>query len=363
MKTKFFSTIVLLGALLGGIFFTGCQNPVIAINTDKFDSSQNLNTYKGLGFDLKAFNGNKQAKLSVVKVSRQGFGVANSTPSNELGNDSSILVAFDYPVMDANVSFAWLGGREMAKVDLIAYDGVTILKSFTFKNGTDGVDTYANLSLKNSPNFKYMRFSAVGNGSDFLINDIQAVVSKEPSKTELITEKSEVIKLTPDKPKPVKPIKPKPVKPVKPTPVKPVTPKPVKPSGLDKNLLVKLVNEVRAKGTNCGGVWHPSVGPIKWNDKLEIAAKRHSDDMFKHNHFDHTGTDGSLLRDRINDAGYEWSFIGENIASGYPNERAVIAGWLRSTGHCKNIMNGNFKDMGIAKTGKYWTQDFGTGWN
>jgi uncharacterized protein YkwD len=34
--------------------------------------------------------------------------------------------------------------------------------------------------------------------------------------------------------------------------------------------------------------------------------------------------------------------------------------WLGSEGHCKNIMNGGFKDMGVGRDGDYWTQEFGS---
>jgi len=50
-------------------------------------------------------------------------------------------------------------------------------------------------------------------------------------------------------------------------------------------------------------------------------------------------------------------------------DEAVLAmeGWLASPGHCKNIMNADFKEVGMAfhyKEGShytyYWTQDFAT---
>jgi len=33
---------------------------------------------------------------------------------------------------------------------------------------------------------------------------------------------------------------------------------------------------------------------------------------------------------------------------------------LHSPGHCANIMNKNFREMGVARVGDYWTQDFGS---
>lgn len=34
-------------------------------------------------------------------------------------------------------------------------------------------------------------------------------------------------------------------------------------------------------------------------------------------------------------------------------------GWLTSQGHCANIMNSSFAEMGIGRVENYWTQDFG----
>jgi len=42
----------------------------------------------------------------------------------------------------------------------------------------------------------------------------------------------------------------------------------------------------------------------------------------------------------------------------YPNVDAVVAGWLASPGHCRNIMNTNFRYMGMGETDLYWTQVF-----
>jgi uncharacterized protein YkwD len=82
--------------------------------------------------------------------------------------------------------------------------------------------------------------------------------------------------------------------------------------------------------------------------------------MFKNNFFDHTGSDGSEIGDRVTRRSYIWKACGENIAKGYNAEADVIKGWIESTGHCINIMYPGFKDMGVSKVGNYWTQVFGT---
>ena len=49
---------------------------------------------------------------------------------------------------------------------------------------------------------------------------------------------------------------------------------------------VDLVNAKRQSGYRCGSEYFPAVDPIAWNEELTVAAQRHSDDMFEHDHFD-----------------------------------------------------------------------------
>ena len=70
------------------------------------------------------------------------------------------------------------------------------------------------------------------------------------------------------------------------------------------------------------------------------------------------------MTDRIVFAGYNFkgykSFaVGENIAFGQTSIKEVMAGWFKSEGHCKNLMNPAFKEVGVAENSKYWVQDFG----
>lgn len=122
---------------------------------------------------------------------------------------------------------------------------------------------------------------------------------------------------------------------------------------------VKAVNALRTEGCKCGTTKMPPVTPISWNDQLAEAAQRHANDMAKNKHFDHTGTDGSSSAQRISDAGYKWRSVGENIAWGYQDIEAVIAGWVKSKGHCENMMSADFTEMGAAQNGTYWVQTFG----
>lgn len=132
--------------------------------------------------------------------------------------------------------------------------------------------------------------------------------------------------------------------------------------------VLKLVNDVRKTGATCGGVYKPPVAPLQWNDQLATAAEGHSRDMADRNYFSHTSLDGRTFVQRINVAGYTgYRALGENIAAGYNTPDDVMKGWMSSPGHCSNIMNPVFKDLGVGyayNSGSmyknYWTQDFGS---
>ena len=127
------------------------------------------------------------------------------------------------------------------------------------------------------------------------------------------------------------------------------------------------VNQLRAAGATCGarGSFAPA-GPLTWSTQLTQAAAAHSQDMVTNNFFSHTGSSGSTLSTRVNATGYSWSALGENIAAGYGTVNIVMDGWMDSDGHCANIMNPNFTQIGMAcivrgsqanAYSNYWTMD------
>jgi uncharacterized protein YkwD len=132
----------------------------------------------------------------------------------------------------------------------------------------------------------------------------------------------------------------------------------------DKEMLT-LVNNTRAAARDCGATRYSATSPLAWHCQLESAAQAHSAAMADNDFFDHTGVDGSSPGDRITAAGYQWRTYGENIAAGYGDAQAAMEAWIGSSGHCANLMNPNFTEMGAAMAsggnsayGIYWTQDF-----
>jgi len=110
--------------------------------------------------------------------------------------------------------------------------------------------------------------------------------------------------------------------------------------------------------------------PLTLNSKLTAAAQTHSQNMGNLDFFSHTGADGSSFSQRVSASGYTWSATGENIAAGHTTPDAVVNGWINSPGHRANILDANYRDIGIGyfylanDTGNvnwqsYWTQKFG----
>jgi uncharacterized protein YkwD len=140
------------------------------------------------------------------------------------------------------------------------------------------------------------------------------------------------------------------------------------PEGRDiGRTILDAVNRARATERNCGERHFTAAPALRWNPALSAAALAHSNDMARQNYFSHEGRDGREVADRAVQAGYRWRGIGENIAAGQESPEEVMAGWLASPGHCANIMNRWFTEMGSAyavgggRGGRpYWTQVFGT---
>ena len=131
--------------------------------------------------------------------------------------------------------------------------------------------------------------------------------------------------------------------------------------------VLELVNNARTEPRRCGGRPFNATRPVSRSAVLGKAALLHAGDMARHNYFSHTGRDGSTPAERVRRVGYKFRATGENIAAGPSTPEAAVAGWIKSPGHCANLMNPVYSEMGAAfavernsKFGVYWTQVFGT---
>lgn len=126
-----------------------------------------------------------------------------------------------------------------------------------------------------------------------------------------------------------------------------------------KDILDPL-NEARTQGYTCGDQYYEPVRPVVWNKILGDVALEHSLDMAENGFLSHKGSNGLDTGERLTRAGYVWTTYGENVGQGYRTSEDAIKAWLRSKRHCKNIMNPEFTEAGVAyaksKTLRYyWT--------
>ena len=121
--------------------------------------------------------------------------------------------------------------------------------------------------------------------------------------------------------------------------------------------MLALVNNVRRRGADCGSQGRfGAAGPLSMSPQLRCAARNHSRDIVERGFFDHTNPDGEGPSDRMARTGYEWSYWGENLALGLRTPEQVLAGWLRSPGHCASLMKPEFTETGVGQfSSNVWT--------
>ncbi|HCT65032.1 MAG TPA: serine protease [Lachnospiraceae bacterium] len=111
--------------------------------------------------------------------------------------------------------------------------------------------------------------------------------------------------------------------------------------------VVNLVNAERAK---------EGLSALSVDAKVAAAAQVRAAEI--KTSFSHTRPDGRSCFTALAEAGASYSGAGENIAIGQKTPSEVVTAWMNSEGHRKNIMNPNFKYIGIGVDGTAWTQFF-----
>lgn len=117
--------------------------------------------------------------------------------------------------------------------------------------------------------------------------------------------------------------------------------------------VLRLVNEERTKA---------GCTPVAASSALTGLAGDFSKAMAEGGFFDHTDPSGASPWDRAAKAGIT-NLGGENIARGQADAAAVMEAWMNSPGHRANILNCDFKTLGVGvhlgAGGPWWTQNFG----
>lgn len=135
---------------------------------------------------------------------------------------------------------------------------------------------------------------------------------------------------------------------------------------LSHRVLVR-VNRLRRSGMRCSGVWQRRVTPVRHNARLATAARIYSRRLAVLRFFSHVDrVTGARPGSRATEVGYRWATVGENLGAGYATPAAVIRAWRKSPSHCRNMMDGRWRHLGVgwfygpeSRWGSYWVQLFG----
>ena len=113
----------------------------------------------------------------------------------------------------------------------------------------------------------------------------------------------------------------------------------VEASSLSAGALLRLTNESRKQA---------GLQELKQSDQLKQAAEAKAKDMFKSDYFAHTSPKGLTPWHWIKQAGYQYSFAGENLAINYESAESQHKAWMKSTTHRANILSDKYQEIGVA---------------
>lgn len=122
----------------------------------------------------------------------------------------------------------------------------------------------------------------------------------------------------------------------------------------EEQAFLTLINNYRAQN---------NLPALSLSSGLNRMAHWHATDMATKNYFSHTDSLGRSFSTRLQQCDASGGYAGENIAAGYQTAQSVFDAWRNSAGHNQNMLNGNFRFIGIARVtggsyGVYWVTDF-----
>ena len=113
----------------------------------------------------------------------------------------------------------------------------------------------------------------------------------------------------------------------------------VEASSVSAGALLRLTNDSRKQA---------GLQQLKQSDQLKQAAEAKAKDMFKNDYFAHTSPKGLTPWHWIKQAGYQYSFAGENLAINYESAESQHKAWMKSTTHRANILSDKYQEIGVA---------------
>ena len=122
------------------------------------------------------------------------------------------------------------------------------------------------------------------------------------------------------------------------------------------------INAWRSDVCLCGNVKKRPAAELIWDNKLAEIAQEYANDLNSDNenndtkflYLSHVGTDGSTVKQRLEEKDYSVIYCVENIAHFKGSETMVIDHWMNNPAACNNIMNRQVTNMGMARSGDFW---------
>ena len=88
--------------------------------------------------------------------------------------------------------------------------------------------------------------------------------------------------------------------------------------------------------------------PLVESAKLDAAAEDRMKDMEDLGYWAHNSPDGRTPFSWLRIRNYEFSYAGENLASGFETVGVMTDSWMESPGHRANILSPNYQECGVA---------------
>jgi len=110
-------------------------------------------------------------------------------------------------------------------------------------------------------------------------------------------------------------------------------------SNITPEKVLEVTNQKRAEN---------GLTPLTLNGKLNEVAQRKAGDMFAFNYWSHVSPSGRSPWSFFQEVGYKYLYAGENLARDFMNSEAVVEAWMNSPSHRDNILNSNYKEIGLS---------------
>jgi uncharacterized protein YkwD len=88
--------------------------------------------------------------------------------------------------------------------------------------------------------------------------------------------------------------------------------------------------------------------PLRLDARLSRAAQDYAERMLREGFYGHQSPEGGNVLHRARDASYPVSAVAENLALGPWTVEEAIEGWMNSPGHRRNLLDLDYRDLGIG---------------